>query len=162
MKSSKLVNPEDTISKLTTFRDKVAELEKKGYDENLWMSDEEQKKTNPLKHTFTDGCYIREIFTPAGQVIVTKIHKKDHPFFLMKGELSILTEDGVVNLRAPYQGITKVGTKRVIYTHTDCIFTTVHATDKLTVDEVEEDVIAKDFSDPLITAKEFELLTNKT
>ena len=161
MKLDKLSSPESTIAKLTTFRNKVADLEKKGYDENLWMSDEEQKKTNPLKHTFTDGCYIREIFTPAGQIIVTKIHKKDHPFFLMKGELSILTEDGVVNLNAPYQGITKVGTKRVIYTHTDCIFTTVHATDKLTVDEVEEDVIAKDFSDPLITAREFELLTNK-
>ena len=38
-------------------------------------------KINPVKHTFAGGCYIREIYNPANELIVTKIHKKEHPFF---------------------------------------------------------------------------------
>jgi len=65
----------------------------------------------------------------------------------MKGKMSILTESGIKTIEAPYHGITKPGTKRAIYAHEDCTFITVHATDKTTPEEVEEEVIAKDFSD---------------
>jgi len=122
------------------------------------MTGEELDNYNPVKHTFADNCYVREIFNPAGQIIVTKIHKKEHPFFLMKGKMSILTEDGVVHLEAPHHGITKPGTKRIIYTHTDCVFITVHGTDKKTPEEVEEEVIAKNFDDPVISIEEVNLL----
>ena len=89
---------------------------------------------NPLKHTFADGCYIREIFSPANQLMVSKIHKKEHPYFLMSGKLSILTEDGVKHLVAPCNGITKPGTKRIIYTHTaSLIFPTVHTAAEITM-----------------------------
>ena len=75
--------------------------------------------------------------------------------------MSILTEDGVKHLKAPYHGITKPGTKRIIYTHSDCIFITVHATEETDVAKIEEQVIAKDFSDPLITQEDIKLLKNK-
>ena len=102
-------------------------------------------KVNPTKHSFADGCYIREIFNPAGEIIVTKIHKKEHPFFLMKGNMTILTENGFEYREAPYHGITYPGTKRVIYTHTDCLFVTVHVTNETDLEKIEEEVIAKDF-----------------
>lgn len=143
------------------FRERVADLEQIGLDENVWMSNEEFDKKNPLKHTFTDGCYVREVFAPADQLLITKIHKIEHPFFLMQGEVSILTEKGVERLKAPHHGITRPGTKRVMYTHSDMVFITVHATDKKTVEEVEDEVIAKDFNDPLVTAEDFELLKNR-
>jgi ribosome biogenesis SPOUT family RNA methylase Rps3 len=76
----------------------------------------------------------------------------------MSGELSILTEDGVVRYKGPYQGITRPGTKRIIFTHTDCVFITVHATDKLTPEEAEEDVIAKTFDDPEISLEDMRRL----
>jgi uncharacterized protein YaiL (DUF2058 family) len=154
--------------------DTAAELrKKKEFREQITLAQEALEKNenaltgkelhayNPVKHTFADDCYIREIFNPAGQIIVTKIHKKEHPFFLMKGKMSILTEDGVVYLEAPHHGITKPGTKRIIYTHTDCIFITVHGTDKKTSQEVEEDVIAKNFDDPVISIEEINLLKEK-
>jgi len=90
---------------------------------------------------------------PAEQIITTKIHKKDHPFFVQSGKLSIISEQGKQEIEAPYNGITKAGTKRLIYTHTDCVFITVHATDKLTVEEVTKEVIAEDFNDPLVAIK---------
>ena len=103
------------------------------------------EKSNPVKHSFADGCYIREIFNPAGELIVTKIHKKEHPFFLMKGKMTILTENGFEYREAPYYGITYPGTKRVIYAHTDCLFVTVHVTNETDLEKIEEEVIAKDF-----------------
>ena len=144
-----------------TFRNKIVEFEDKLNNSELALSQKELHEKNPVKHSFADGCYIREIFNPAGELLVTKIHKKEHPFFLMKGKMSILTEDGVKHIQAPHHGITKPGTKRIIYTHTDCVFVTVHATDKTYVDEVEKEVIANDFNDPAISLEEFKQLTKK-
>jgi hypothetical protein len=149
------------IRKRKDFRNKITELEKEGFDKEIWMNQDKLKELNPVKHSFADGCYIREIFNPANELLVTKIHKKEHPFFLMQGEMSILTEDGIKHLKAPHHGITKPGTKRIIYTHSDCIFITVHATTETNIDKIEEQVIAKDFSDPLITQEDIKLLKNK-
>lgn len=113
--------------------------------------DKVANEINPLKHTFADGLYIREIFMPKGQVISTGIHKKEHPYFVLKGDLSVLTHEGVVRIKAPYSGITKPGTKRLIYMHEDTIWTTVHATEKETVEETLNEIIAKDFNDPDIS-----------
>jgi hypothetical protein len=99
----------------------------------------------PLKHTFVDGAYVREMFAPKGMLIVTKIHKITHPYFILKGEVSVLTEEGVVRLKAPYSGITKAGTKRIVYVHEDTIWITVHVTNETDIAKIEEQVIAKDY-----------------
>jgi len=140
-------------------RAKLVEFESRIQGREGVLTGDAKDSYNPLKHTFAGGCYVREIFMPVGQLLVTKIHKKKHPFFLMSGEMSILTEDGVQRIQAPYNGITHPGTKRIIYTHTDCVLVTVHATDKTDVESVEEEVIAKDFNDPEITEYDIQLLT---
>lgn len=106
---------------------------------------------NPLKHTFADGLYIREIFMPKGQIVSTGIHKVEHPYFVQKGDVSVLTDEGIKRVKAPYNGITKPGTKRLIYMHEDTIWITVHATDKKDPESILEDIIAKDFNDPDIS-----------
>ena len=134
------------VRKRQEFREKISDLEQAIVD----MGDttgEVMHDANPVKHTFAGGCYIREIYNPANQLLVTKIHKKEHPFFLMKGEMSILTEEGIQNIKAPYQGVTKQGTKRAIYTHEECVFITVHATDNTTIEDVEEEVICTKYED---------------
>ena len=75
--------------------------------------------------------------------------------------MSILTEDGIIEIEAPHHGVTKAGTKRVIYTHEPCTFVTVHATNKTTPEEVEEEVIAKSFKDEAICLDEIQSLTEK-
>ncbi len=115
---------------------------------------------NPVKHTFVDGQYIREIFNPAGLFIVTKIHNKAHPFFLMQGEMSIFSQNGIERIKAPYHGITEIGTKRAIYTHTECVFITVHATDKLSIEEAEEEIIAQSFEDVNLTLPNYTDIDN--
>jgi len=128
------------------FREKITELEQAIVSVGN-TTGEVMHKANPVKHTFAGGCYIREIYNPAYELIITKIHKKEHPFFLMKGEMSILTEEGIQNIKAPYQGVTKPGTKRAIYTHEECIFITVHATENTSIEEVEEEVVCVKYED---------------
>ena len=133
------------IRKRKEFREKINELENDVIDAG--MTGELLHETNPVKHTFAGGCYIREIYNPANELIITKIHKKEHPFFLMKGKMSILTEEGIQNIEAPYQGVTKPGTKRAIYAHEECIFITVHATSNTTIEDVEDEVICTKYED---------------
>lgn len=149
---------ENSLEQVNEYRDKVLDLEQELLESGLAITGEEFDKVNPLKHSFADGCYIREIFMPAKELVISKIHKKLHPFFILKGKVSILTEDGVQYIEAPYSGITKPGTKRVLYMHEDTVFITVSVTDKTDLKEIEDEVIAKDFSDPLITKADLELL----
>ena len=101
----------------------------------------------PLKHTFVDGAYVREMSMPAGMLLVSKIHKIQHAYFLLKGHVSVLTETGIVRLSAPFSGVTEPGTKRVIYSHDDVVWTTIHVTDKTDIDAIEKDIIAESYDD---------------
>lgn len=146
-----------TLRQKKEFRERITGLQEDMISGGALVG-KELHDLNPVKHTFAGGCYVREIFNPAGLLLMTKIHKKEHPFFLMKGKMSILTEDGVKVVEAPYSGVTQPGTKRAIYTHEDCVFITVHATEKQTPEEVEEEVIAKDFNDKEISQDEVKRL----
>lgn len=105
---------------------------------------------NPLEHSFGDGTYIRKITMPAGQLIITKIHKIKHPYFVMSGSITVITEDGVKKINAPYHGITMPGTQRIIYVNEECVFITVHPTKKTNVEEIMKDVTTETFDDPLL------------
>ena len=135
------------IRRRKEFRENISDLEKDIITNSEGMTGDVLHKVNPVKHTFAGGCYIREIYNPANELIITKIHKKEHPFFLMKGEMSILTEEGIQNIKAPYQGVTKPGTKRAIYTHEECVFITVHSTENTSIEEVEEEVVCTKYED---------------
>ena len=148
------------IRRKQEYRQKITKLHEQLEDEGGIVG-EELHKLNPTKHTFAGGCYVREIYNPANLLLVTKIHKVDHPYFLMSGKMSILTEDGIIEIEAPHHGVTKAGTKRVIYTHEPCTFVTVHATHTTTPEEVEEEVIAKSFNDEAICLDEIQSLTEK-
>jgi len=129
------------------FRNGIMKVQENLENHPNGLTGEAMEKLNPLKHSFADGCYIREIFNPKGELLVTKIHKVTHPFFLMKGDMTILMEDGIKRIKAPHYGITPAGTKRIIYCHEDCVFVTVHATKLTDIAIIEEEVIAKDFDE---------------
>jgi len=144
-----LKKPDLEISESTNFKEAVSALE------NYWMENPDhikgddwvEKLGGNLTHQFINGLYVRMVHMPAGMVVTTKIHKVRHPFFVMFGKCRVMTEEGTVEIHAPYQGVTEPGTKRLIHVLEDCVWYTVHATDKTTPEEVEEEVIAKDFTE---------------
>lgn len=95
----------------------------------------------PLHHFFTPGLYSREIFMPAGSMIVSRIHKTTHPFVISMGHVAVWTEEGgMVELRAPHTGITRPGTRRILYTFEDTIWTTFHVTPETDLDKLQEEL----------------------
>jgi hypothetical protein len=132
-----------------TVRDTILLLEKRimATEGALVGDSKEYLAVCPLQHTFVDNGYVREIFLPKGMFFVTKIHKKAHPYFIMRGVVSVITENGAEQISAPFHAITQPGTKRVIYTHEDTIWITVHSTQKTNLAEIEEELIAKDFAE---------------
>lgn len=102
----------------------------------------------PLKHSFTDGIYVREISIPKGMYIVGKIHKHAHPNFLLKGIVDVVTESGgLERLEGPCAMISPEGTKRALRTITDVVWITVHhnPTNTQDLDKLEEIVIADSY-----------------
>jgi len=103
----------------------------------------------PVKHTFSDGIYVREMFIPKGMMLVGKIIKQTHHIFLMSGKIAIITEDGEKIMEGPCSVVAKGGTKRVGYALTDVVWINVHpnSTDTQDLTKLEEEVIAEDYDE---------------
>jgi hypothetical protein len=99
----------------------------------------------PLKHSFGDGLYIREITMPAGMVLTSKIHKTSHPYFIIRGDVTVVSDEGMVRIKAPYWGMTKAGTKRALKIHEETVWITVHATKETDLKQIEAELIADDY-----------------
>lgn len=111
-----------------------------------------QKIECPLRHIFTPGLYTREIFMPAGSLITSKIHNSEHPFIVSQGVVTVFADgqDAVI-IEAPYMGITKPGTRRVLLVHEDTIWTTFHVNPGNTEDLAEiEATIMQPHINPLL------------
>ena len=49
----------------------------------------------PLKHTFADGIYVRQMDMKAGSIVIGAIHNHLHVWFLLTVNLIVATEDTV-------------------------------------------------------------------
>jgi len=95
-------------------------------------------------HTFTPGLYGRTCIIPQGTILTSKIHKTEHQFVILKGEISVWTkETGAITYSAPYHGITKPDTRRVLYSHSDTVWVTFHPTEETDVAVIEDNIIMK-------------------
>lgn len=95
----------------------------------------------PLKHRFTPGLYTREIFMPAGSLVISRIHKTTHPYVVTQGRAMVWTEEGgVVEIVAPHVGITEPGTRRVLFIKEDCRWLTFHPTTETDLDKLQAEL----------------------
>ena len=103
----------------------------------------------PLKHTFTDGIYIRQMSMKKNSFVIGKIHKHNHVWFLLTGMISVADENDTVDHIAPCYVEAPSGSKRMIYAHEDSIWVNIHAnpTNTQDLEELEELIIAKDYEE---------------
>jgi hypothetical protein len=164
---SEFIDYKQNLQEFTTKVSKFQELLNKfskdtGQDNNLASLKGETE--GAVTHDFADGQYIRTIVMPKGLALVSKIHNKNHPFFIMKGECSIYTEKGLERVKAPHNGVTLAGTQRLMFIHEECTFITVHRTDCLTPEEVIKEVTVKNLSESSLDGfdiKQIDNLINK-
>ena len=110
----------------------------------------------PIKHTFADGVYIRQMDMKKDTVVVGAIHKHLHVWFLLIGDVTIATEDTTEDYIAPCYIVSTPGVKRVIYSNEDSIFVNVHKnpTNTKDLDKLEKEIVALNY-------KEYEEYINK-
>ena len=134
---------DEIIQRLNDYR--VDELEA-AMVENLELID------CPLSHVFTNGLYTREIFMPAGSLVTSKIHKTEHPYVVSKGKLLVCIDKGEwVEIEAPHMGVTKPGTRRILYILEDTVWTTFHPNpDNVTDLEEIEDLLIEEHDNILL------------
>lgn len=119
------------------LRQKINELEKA-----MFQAVEHQIEIEPVHH-FSHGLYAREITIPKGALLTGKIHRFAHINVISKGDISVLTENGIERIQAPCTIISKPGTKRVGFAHEDTVWTTFHATSETDLVKLEAELIVK-------------------
>ena len=97
---------------------------------------------------FTKGMYIRECQIPAGTMLTSMTHKKQHPFVVSQGKIMVTSDnEGSIILEAPHTGITEPNTRRAAHALTDTIWTTFHVTNETDIDKIAEEILEpKDMS----------------
>lgn len=111
---------------------------------SISSGDMEQIKP-PLEHYHTSDLYGRRIFVPGGTVVVTKIHKVEHITVALKGSCTVIDEKGIkYEVTAPAVFVTKPGTRRAVYAHTDVEWLTVHACQEQDVKVIEQMLVCDD------------------
>lgn len=97
-------------------------------------------------HWFADGMYCRGLFRPKDTLIVGKVHRKEHFFMVLSGDVTILGDGYKERVKAPHIFVSAPGTKRATYAHEDSLCVTIHRTDSRDLDEIEREIIEEDSS----------------
>lgn len=96
----------------------------------------------PVKHHFSPGLYMREIFMPAGSIVIGKVHKTEHFNIIQQGFAYIVHDDGShEELRAPMVFVSKAGVQKVLVIVEDMVWLTTHCTNETDVAKIEADII---------------------
>lgn len=137
-----------------TSRKKILELEKNLFESDLdgIISDNGEilrSEDFPLKHSFADGIYIRQMNMEKDSVVVGAIHNHLHVWFLLTGHITVATEDNIEDYIAPCYVTSTPGVKRVIYANEESIFVNVHKnpTNTQDLDKLESEIVSKNYEE---------------
>lgn len=101
-----------------------------------------------VMHHFGDHTYCRTVLMKAGDIIVGKIHKKEHIAIISAGRATVVSEEfGKQEICAPFIMKSPPGARRALYIIEDMVWTTIHdnPTNTQNLAELEEYLIAKDY-----------------
>jgi len=135
-------------------RSKILELEKellKSNDENIVSNNGNIVRSEqfPLKHSFADGIYVRQMSMKKNSAVIGAVHNHLHVWFLLTGDITVATENSTEDYIAPCYVIATPGVKRVIYANEDSIFVNIHKNPTNTQDlnELEAEIVSKNYEE---------------
>lgn len=98
-----------------------------------------------MRHYFADGVYAREGDVPAGSWFAGRVHRKSQINIISKGAVIVLTENGVIEMRAPCTLVSPPGAQRSAYALEDTVWTTIIATDETDPELIYETLTSPTF-----------------
>lgn len=107
-----------------------------------------------VKHYFAPGLYAREATMPAGTLGVGAVHVFPHICTISKGFVSVFTDKGRTDIRAPFTYVSEAGVQRTLLAHEETVWTTFHNANVQTVEEAERLLVVTNYP-------EFKLLSGE-
>ena len=106
-------------------------------------------KIAPIKHTFADGVYIRQMDMVENSIVVGAIHKHLHVWFLLTGHVTIETENTTEDYVAPCYIVSTPGVKRVIFANEITIFVNVNKkpSNNQDIEKLEKEIVALNYEE---------------
>jgi|TARA_R100000541_G_scaffold19812_1_gene29785 hypothetical protein len=108
-----------------------------------------RSKVFPLKHSFVDGIYVRQMEMSKDSMVVGAIHNHEHLWFLLTGNIVILANEKTEEYIAPCYVKCPPGMKRVIYAVSDSIFVNIHKnpTNTQDLDKLEAEIVSGSYEE---------------
>lgn len=127
--------------------DKIQLLNNKTVTFEKVLAAEAEMKLQPqvelrVEHDFSFGVYARTVYIPKGVALTGHIHKYQNLNILIKGKMSVLVNDQMQTIEAPFKVISPPGTKRIAWALEDSIWMTIHGTNEIDLDKIENYFIA--------------------
>ena len=79
----------------------------------------------PIRHYFLHGIYAREGIIPPDTLLTGVIHKYENISIISKGTIRVNVDDQICEVSAPATIVAKPGIKRIGYTVTETVWTTI-------------------------------------
>ena len=116
----------------------------------------------PVRHYFAPGLYAREITIPQGVCLIGAIHKTENLVVLSAGRLRLVTDDGVVEVCAPFSMTCQPGAKNAAVALETAVWTNFFANpdNETDIDKLVERLTESKASDLLGGSSNRQLLAN--
>jgi hypothetical protein len=83
----------------------------------------------PLTHRFAPGIYLREIFMPAGSMIIGHQHRTEHFNVILQGRAKVMMDGVMHDVVAPCTIKSEPNVRKILYIQEDMIWQTLHPMD---------------------------------
>ena len=138
-----LIDPQTTSSEMVEFTSTLSAMSG-DMIEKLFVIEAALKQMPqvevPLRHCFGNKVYVREMTAPKGSILIGKMHKFKQVNIVIKGDISVLTEDGWKRLKSGDMFESPAGIKRAGFTHEDTVWTTICGTEETEVEKAEDEL----------------------
>jgi hypothetical protein len=92
----------------------------------------------PVNHYINNGIYYREITIPQGVFCTGSIYAESHIHFVIRGDMTVLTEEGLKRVTGPCTFVSAPNVKRAGYAHEETVWAAVFRTDETDPDKAFE------------------------
>ena len=106
----------------------------------------EEQVECPVTHHFAPDIYVREIFMPAGTVVIGHKHRTEHFNTILKGKCRVIIGEDIHELTAPCVFVSAAGAQKIVNVLEDTVWQTTHANpdNETDVDTLENRYVIKD------------------
>jgi hypothetical protein len=84
----------------------------------------------PVKQYIVGGILYREITIPKGVYCVGSVYKEPHIHFVIRGDMTVLTDEGLKRVTGAQSFVSPAGVKRAGYAHEETVWAAVFRTDE--------------------------------